>query len=79
FSIGFERLILLLNERGFEIPRESKKLAIILNHEDQKEEALKYAQQERKKGSIVKVLNRSKNLKHQIDVLEESGYTWKEW
>ena len=79
FSIGFERLILLLNERGFEIPRESKKLAIILNHEDQKEEALKFAQQEREKGSIVKVLNRSKNLKHQIDVLEESGYTWKEW
>ena len=79
FSIGFERLILLLNERGFEIPRESKKLAIILNHEDQKEEALKFAQQEREKGSIVKVVNRSKNLKHQIDVLEESGYTWKEW
>ena len=79
FSIGFERLLMLLMERGFEIPKKSQKMAIILNHEDQKQEALQFAKQEREKGTIVKVVNRSKNLKHQIDVLEESGYTWKEW
>ena len=79
FSIGFERLVLLLSERGFEIPTKKDKLAIILNHEDQKLEAVKYAQEQREKGIIVKVVNRSKNLKHQIDVLEKSGYTWKEW
>ena len=79
FSIGFERLILLLEERGFQIPSPKAKHAIILNHDDQKMEALKEANKLRNDGKIVKVLNRSKNLKHQIDVLEESGYTWQEW
>ena len=78
FSIGFERLILILKERGFKVPTSSTKIALIINDNSNKLEAIKEANSLRKDNVVVKVVKRSKNFKHQIEVLEENNYTYKE-
>jgi histidyl-tRNA synthetase len=78
FSIGFERLILILKERGFKVPTSSTKIALIINDNSNKLEVIKEANSLRKDNVVVKVVKRSKNFKHQIEVLEENNYTYKE-
>ena len=78
FSIGFERLILILKERGFKVPTSSTKIALIINDNSNKLEVIKEANNLRKDNVVVKVVKRSKNFKHQIEVLEENNYTYKE-
>ena len=78
FSIGFERLILILKERGFKVPTSSTKIALIINDNSNKLEVIKEANSLRKDNVVVKVVKRSKNFKHQIEVLEEKNYTYKE-
>lgn len=78
FSIGFERLILILKERGFKVPKSSTKIALIINDNSNKLEVIKEANSLRKDNVVVKVVKRSKNFKHQIEVLEENNYTYKE-
>ena len=78
FSIGFERLILILKERGFKVPTSSTKIALIINDNSNKLEVIKEANSLRKNNVVVKVVKRSKNFKHQIEVLEENNYTYKE-
>lgn len=78
FSIGFERLILILKERGFKVPISSTKIALIINDNSNKLEVIKEANSLRKDNVVVKVVKRSKNFKHQIEVLEENNYTYKE-
>ena len=78
FSIGFERLILILKERGFKVPTSSTKIALIINDNSNKLEAIKEANSLRKDNVVVKVVKRSKNFKHQKEVLEENNYTYKE-
>ncbi len=77
FSIGFERLVLLLKERGFKIPKNKEKIAYIINQLD--EEIFKKIQEERNAGKIVKIAYRNKNYKHQKETLENDGYTIIEW
>ena len=74
FSVGFERLLLLLEERGFTIPKKDEKVAYIFSSDEKKNEVLKIANQEREKNKIVKVLYRSKNFKFQKESLEKEGY-----
>ena len=78
FSIGFERLILILKERGFKVPTSSTKIALIINDNSNKLEVIKEANSLRKDNVVVKVVKRSKNFKHQIEVLEENNYSYKE-
>lgn len=77
FSIGFERLLLLLNERNFIIPEEKKKKAYILTA--QNKEVWEKAKVEREAGVIVKIAYRNKNYKFQRESLEKDGYEIIEW
>ncbi len=77
FSIGFERLILLLEERGFKVPRHKEKICHILNKEATKEEKMTIftlANKEREQGKIVKIVERNKNFKFQRESLEKENY-----
>ncbi len=74
FSVGFERLLLLLEERGFTLEKEQPKFAYILSDENSLEKAYEEINQKRKEDSIVKVLYRSKNFKFQKETLEGDGY-----
>lgn len=77
FSIGFERLLLLLNERNFIIPEEKKKKAYILTAQNKK--VWEKAKVEREAGVIVKIAYRNKNYKFQRESLEKDGYEIIEW
>ena len=77
FSIGFERLLLLLNERNFVIPEEKKKKAYILTAQNKK--VWEKVKAEREAGVIVKIAYRNKNYKFQRESLEKDGYEIIEW
>lgn len=77
FSVGFERLVLLLEERGFKIPNEKAKYCYLIDKdisEEAKQRILKTANQKRLENNIVKVLYKSKNFKFQKNTLENDGY-----
>ncbi len=78
FSIGFERIILLLLESDFEIPTERLKKAYLVekNYPEEKlSEIFKRANNERKEGMQVLVTRMNKNKKFQKEQLEKEGYT----
>ena len=77
FSIGFERIIAILNNIGFVPPKVNGKTAILVDKkvtQDQLENVFIRANDIREKGSIVTVLAMSKNIKYQIEMLEKNGY-----
>lgn len=74
FSVGFERLLLLLQERGFKIPTNETKKAYVISDENLLETALHRAKDLRSKGEIVKILYKTKNFKFQKESLEKEGY-----
>lgn len=78
FSIGFERIILLLLESNFKVPNKGKKVAILLEKGlscEKKNEAFSYAMKLRKEGSTVLVEKMNKNKKFQKERLSEQGYS----
>ena len=78
FSIGFERIVMLLLENGFQIPSEKNKIAILLEKGLEEEtilEALAYAKELREKGNQVYLTNMKKNKKFPKEQLAEEGYT----
>ncbi len=75
FSIGFERLVLLLEERGFVIPSKKEKIAYVVSDKNNLSNALKKANKDRNNNQIAAVYYRSKNYKHQKEVLESNGFT----
>ena len=78
FSIGFERIVLLLLENGFEIPGDNKKIAFLIEKGiDSKRlsEIMIEAANLRKEGYQVLVSRMNKNKKFQRTSLEEQGYT----
>lgn len=77
FSIGFERIILILMENGFRIPNESEKTAYLIEKGVATEELCRIigeAQEERKTGRQVLVARMNKNKKFQKDQLQAEGY-----
>lgn len=77
FSIGFERIILLLMESGFKVPTQPKKIAYLIekNYPAEKlQEVIAKAQKERKEGSQVLVARMNKNKKFQKEKLTAEGY-----
>lgn len=74
FSVGFERLLLLLQERGFKIPTNETKKAYVISNENLLETTLHRAKDLRSKGEIVKILYKTKNFKFQKESLEKEGY-----
>ena len=78
FSIGFERIILLLMESGFKIPGESEKIAYLVEKNYPSErlaEVMKRAQAERAAGKQIIVARMNKNKKFQKEQLSKEGYT----
>ena len=77
FSIGFERLINILLENDYKIPTKQKKYAILLEKNSsisEIKESISKANKLRESGAIVNIQNKSKNFKHQKEVLEKEGY-----
>ncbi len=78
FSIGFERIIMLLLEKGFKIPGSAGKTAFLV---DKRMDAGKLggiyreAMKLRANGSVVDISQMKKNKKFQKDQLAELGYT----
>ena len=77
FSIGFERIILLLMEQGFQIPKQPIKTAYLIEKNypaDKLCEVLKKAQEERAAGKKILVTRMNKNKKFQKEKLTAEGY-----
>ena len=77
FSIGFERIILLLMEQGFKVPGSARKKAYLLEKNlpsKQLLEAIRAAQKDRAAGNDVLVVRMNKNKKFQKQQLTEQGY-----
>lgn len=77
FSIGFERIILLLMERGFKVPTQPVKVAYLIEKGVAGEALCKVialAQEERSKGVQVLVARMNKNKKFQKEQLTADGY-----
>lgn len=78
FSIGFERIILLLLESGFKVPGAGEKTAYLIEKGVSAEvmtKAMKQAADERKNGKKVLVTRMNKNKKFQKEQLAAQGYT----
>ena len=77
FSIGFERIVMLLLENGYEVPSTNKKKAYLLEKKLPKEGTLKVfqmAKADREAGYQVMIVNMKKNKKFQKEQLTENGY-----
>lgn len=78
FSIGFERIVTILLENGFEVPGTKKKKAYLIEKgvsADRMGQALAKAMQERANGEQVLVTQMNKNKKFQKEQLMAEGYT----
>ena len=77
FSIGFERIILLLMESGFQIPDRPKRAAYLVEKNypaDRLTELMQKAKEERAGGKQVLVVRMNKNKKFQKEQLAKEGY-----
>ena len=77
FSIGFERIILLLMESGFQVPEQPKKVAYLIEKGfpgERLAEVIHQAQEARTQGQQVLVVRMNKNKKFQKEQLMKEGY-----
>lgn len=77
FSIGFERIILILMESGFQVPSQNRKIAYLVEKGVAKEalcDVIHEAQETRKDGTQVLVARMNKNKKFQKEQLIAEGY-----
>ena len=78
FSIGFERIITILKDRGFTPPQEGSRVAFLAEKAlsgQQLVELFRQAAELRAQGVQVMVTTRKKNAKNQKEVLKAEGYT----
>ena len=78
FSIGFERIVMLLLERGYQVPDSRVKKAFLVEknmHQEGMLKVLELARNERQAGKQVMIVNMKKNKKFQKEQLAEQGYT----
>lgn len=77
FSIGFERIILLLLESGFKVPKAGRKIAYLMEKglpADKVCDVMKKAQEARAAGDQILVARMNKNKKFQKEQLTAQGY-----
>ncbi len=77
FSIGFERIVMLLLEQGYQVPKKRPKKAYLLDKNLPSEGLLKVlakAKEEREQGYQVLIAKMKKNKKFQKEQLLEEGY-----
>ena len=78
FSIGFERIAMLLLENGYECGNKKEKRAYLIEKNMNQDGVLKVlamAKEDRANGKQVLIVNMKKNKKFQKDQLVEEGYT----
>ena len=78
FSVGFERIVMLLMERGYKVPTRKDKKAFLIEKNMPQEGMLKVlalAKAERENGRQVMIVNMKKNKKFQKEQLAAQGYT----
>ena len=77
FSIGFERIVMLLLERDYKVPSAAQKKAYLIDKKasaDVIAEVIEKAKAEREKGIIVAINIMKKNKKFQKEQLMADGY-----
>lgn len=77
FSIGFERIVMLLLERGYQVPTSKEKVALMIEKGMPAEGMLKVlnlAKEKRAEGKQVMLVNMKKNKKFQKEQLTAEGY-----
>ncbi len=77
FSIGFERIVMLLLEKDYQIPAQGEKIAFLIEKNMPKEGMLqifKEAEAERSQGRQVNIAVMKKNKKFQKEQLMTEGY-----
>jgi len=77
FSVGFERIVMLLLENGYQLPQRREKKAYLLEKGMHKEGLLKVlemAKRDRAEGKQVLIANMKKNKKFQKDQMIADGY-----
>jgi histidyl-tRNA synthetase len=76
FSIGFERLMQILEQRGYTVPTTRQKLAFLFDAEtDDLAAVLAGSAVLREQGYIVNMQPRAKKMRRQLDEFSEQGYT----
>ncbi len=78
FSIGFERISMLLMERGYSLPDKTEKIAFLIDKKcdaDKVRSAIDEANKLRSTGASVSVIRMKKNKKFQKDQLSELGFS----
>jgi len=78
FSIGFERIITIMLEKGFKIPGENEKTAFLVEKGmpgERMGEIIKEASELRKEGKTVLLVKMNKNKKFQKETLKNQGFT----
>lgn len=78
FSIGFERIVMLLLEKDFKVPGEGAKKAYLIEKNmpaERMQEILTRAKTEREAGKLVNIAIMKKNKKFQKEQLQADGYT----
>ena len=78
FSICFERIVMLLLERGFTVPGSAQRKAYLVDKKLSAEKLIEVhrkAKEEREAGRSVSIVVMKKNRKFQKDQLQAEGYT----
>ncbi len=78
FSIGFERIVMLLLEREYTVPSAAKKKAYLIDKKagpEKMKEVLLKAEKERDAGYRISINVMKKNKKFQKELLAKDGYT----
>ena len=78
FSIGFERIVMLLLEKDYQIPRQGEKIAYLVEKNMPSDKMLKILQQaneKRAQGELINIAIMKKNKKFQKEQMEKEGYT----
>ncbi|MBQ4154041.1 MAG: histidine--tRNA ligase [Clostridia bacterium] len=78
FSIGFERIITILKDKGFKVPDSKTSVAFLVDKKASAEkiaETFETAAKLRKEGCRVMIAKRNKNAKRQKDLLISENYT----
>ena len=78
FSIGFERIVMLLLEKDYQVPTKGEKVAYLVEKnmpQDKMLTILQKANEKRKNGEQINIAIMKKNKKFQKEQMEKEGYT----
>ena len=78
FSIGFERIVMLLLEKEYQVPAKGEKVAYLVEKnmpQDKMLTILQKANERRKNGEQINIAIMKKNKKFQKEQMEKEGYT----